>query len=165
MQCPRCHAENRQGRRFCGECGLSFAIPCPACGSLNEGGERFAYRASRRTDDAARLTTDAVRLATERQSEGNQARALLLLGESNTDDDPVGASQAEDCCRRALAIAEKLGMRPLGAHCHAGLARLYQRIGRREQAQQHLVTATRMYREMDMQFWLGRAEAETNSSA
>jgi hypothetical protein len=85
---------------------------------------------------------------------------LLLLGESNTDDDPVGASQAEDCCRRALAIAEKLGMRPLGAHCHAGLARLYQRIGRREQAQQHLVTA-----EMDMQFWLGRAEAETNSSA
>src|SRR5260370_18841549 len=25
MQCPRCHAENREGRRFCGECGLSFA--------------------------------------------------------------------------------------------------------------------------------------------
>jgi len=124
-----------------------------------------AYLASRRTDDAARLAMEAVTLATERQSEGDQARALLLLGESNTGDDPVKASQAEDCCRRALATAEKLGMRPFTAHCHAGLGKLYQRIGRREQAQQHLVTATRMYREMDMQFWLGRAEAETNSSA
>jgi class 3 adenylate cyclase/tetratricopeptide (TPR) repeat protein len=41
MQCPRCHAENRDGRRFCGECGLSFASACPACGFLNEGSEKF----------------------------------------------------------------------------------------------------------------------------
>src|SRR5260370_758632 len=41
MQCPRCQAENRDGRRFCGECGLSFASTCPACGFLNEGSEKF----------------------------------------------------------------------------------------------------------------------------
>jgi Adenylate and Guanylate cyclase catalytic domain/Double zinc ribbon len=41
MQCPRCRAENREGRRFCGECGLSFASACPSCGFLNEGSERF----------------------------------------------------------------------------------------------------------------------------
>src|SRR5438309_9836411 len=41
MQCPRCRAENREGRRFCGECGLSFASACPSCGFLNEGGEKF----------------------------------------------------------------------------------------------------------------------------
>ena len=41
MQCPRCQAENREGRRFCGECGLSFASTCPACGFLNEGSEKF----------------------------------------------------------------------------------------------------------------------------
>jgi len=41
MQCPRCHAENRVGRRFCGECGLSLALTCPACGFLNEGNEKF----------------------------------------------------------------------------------------------------------------------------
>src|SRR5690348_16694104 len=41
MQCPRCHAENREGRRFCGECGLSFASTCPSCGFLNEGSEKF----------------------------------------------------------------------------------------------------------------------------
>ena len=41
MQCPRCRAENREGRRFCGECGLSFASTCLSCGFLNEGSERF----------------------------------------------------------------------------------------------------------------------------
>ena len=41
MQCPRCRAENRETRRFCGECGLSFALKCPSCGFLNEGSEKF----------------------------------------------------------------------------------------------------------------------------
>jgi len=41
MQCPRCHAENRAGRRFCGECGLSVALTCLSCGFLNEGSEKF----------------------------------------------------------------------------------------------------------------------------
>ncbi len=41
MQCPRCRAENREGRRFCSECGLSFASACPSCGFLNEGSEKF----------------------------------------------------------------------------------------------------------------------------
>jgi class 3 adenylate cyclase len=41
MQCPRCHAENREGRRFCGACGVSFADICSSCGFLNEPSERF----------------------------------------------------------------------------------------------------------------------------
>ena len=41
MQCPRCRAENREGRRFCGECGLSLSSACISCGFLNEGSEKF----------------------------------------------------------------------------------------------------------------------------
>src|SRR5262245_36598284 len=41
VQCPRCQTENRVGRRFCSECGLSFASPCSSCGFINEGGEKF----------------------------------------------------------------------------------------------------------------------------
>src|SRR5215469_13715807 len=41
MQCPRCRAENRQGRRFCWECGLSFASTCTSFGFQNEGTEKF----------------------------------------------------------------------------------------------------------------------------
>jgi len=41
MQCPRCQHENRQGRRFCSECGGSLALGCPSCGFSNESGEKF----------------------------------------------------------------------------------------------------------------------------
>jgi len=51
-------------------------------------------------------------------------------------------------------------MRPLVAHCHLGLGKLYRRTGKREQAQEHLTTATTMYRERDMRFWLEKAEVE-----
>jgi hypothetical protein len=51
-------------------------------------------------------------------------------------------------------------MRPLIAHCHRGLGKLYWRTGKRQEAQEHLTTATSMYREMDMRFWLEQAEAE-----
>ena len=54
----------------------------------------------------------------------------------------------------------RLGMRPLVAHCHLGLGKLYRRTGKREQAQEHLTTAATMYREMDMRFWLKQAETE-----
>jgi hypothetical protein len=51
-------------------------------------------------------------------------------------------------------------MRPLIAHCHLGLAKLYRRTGACEQAQEHVATATTMYREMGMTHWLAQAEAE-----
>jgi uncharacterized protein HemY len=51
-------------------------------------------------------------------------------------------------------------MRPLVAHCHLGLGKLSRRTGNGQQAQEHLTTAITMYREMDMRFWLGPAEAE-----
>src|SRR5262245_55195354 len=41
MQCSRCQAENRAGRRFCAECGTPLALPCAACGFANEPGEKF----------------------------------------------------------------------------------------------------------------------------
>ena len=51
-------------------------------------------------------------------------------------------------------------MRPLTAHCYFGLAKLSRRTDKREQAQEHLATATTMYREMGMTYWLEMAEAE-----
>ena len=60
--------------------------------------------------------------------------------------------------RDALALAEELGMRPLVAHGHLGLGKLYRRAGTREQAKGHLSAATTMYREMDMTYWLNQAE-------
>jgi hypothetical protein len=49
-------------------------------------------------------------------------------------------------------------MRPLVAHCHLGLGKLYRRTGDRSKAQEHLTTATTMYREMGMGFYFTQAE-------
>jgi hypothetical protein len=51
-------------------------------------------------------------------------------------------------------------MRPLVAHCHLGLGKLYRRTGKRQEAQEHLATAATMYREMEMQFSREQAEAD-----
>jgi predicted ATPase/class 3 adenylate cyclase len=41
MNCTACGAENRAGRRFCGQCGVALARQCPSCGAANDDGERF----------------------------------------------------------------------------------------------------------------------------
>ena len=59
-----------------------------------------------------------------------------------------------------MALATELGMRPLVAHCHLGLGKLYGRTGQHEQAGKHLTTATTMYHEMGMAYWVEKAETE-----
>jgi hypothetical protein len=51
-------------------------------------------------------------------------------------------------------------MRPLVAHFHLGLGELFHRTGDRAKAAEYLRIAATMYREMDMGFWLEKAEAE-----
>ena len=41
MQCSQCHAENREGRRFCAKCAAPLVVTCPECGFANEPGEDF----------------------------------------------------------------------------------------------------------------------------
>ena len=67
--------------------------------------------------------------------------------------------------REALALARAHGMRPLVAHSHLGLGKLYRRTGQPERARENLTTAMTMYREMDMGFWVKQAEADMMSSA
>jgi tetratricopeptide (TPR) repeat protein len=91
---------------------------------------------------------------------GFAAHAQHLLGDIATHPDRCDAESGEAYYRKALTLAEELGMRPLVAHCHLGLGKLYRVTGKGEQAREHLITATTMYREMDMKYWLEKAEAE-----
>jgi hypothetical protein len=47
-----------------------------------------------------------------------------------------------------MALARELGLLPLVAHCHLSLSKLYWRTGKRQEEQEHLTTATTMYRDM-----------------
>ena len=111
-----------------------------------------------RLDDAHRLGDHALEFS--RRQAGYAAHAQLLLGDVATCPDRFDAGCGEAHYRQALALAEPCGMRPLLAHCHFGLSRLHWRTGAREQAREHIATATTMYRDMDMPFWLEQAEVE-----
>jgi hypothetical protein len=56
-------------------------------------------------------------------------------------------------------------MRPLVAHCHPDLGKLYRCTDKPEQAGEHLATATTMYRDMGMTYWLEKAEAEIQGAS
>jgi DNA-binding NtrC family response regulator/tetratricopeptide (TPR) repeat protein len=118
-----------------------------------------------RGDDARRLGERALDLARQYQERGHEAWALWLLGKIHTTGGAASGRQAENSYGEALTIAAELGMRPLVAHCHLGLGKLYRRTGKRQETQEHLTTATVMYREMDMRFWLEQAEAELGGRA
>jgi tetratricopeptide (TPR) repeat protein len=114
-----------------------------------------------RLDDAQRLGDRALEFSPRHP--GYAAHALHLLGDIATRPDRFDAERGETHYRQALALAEPRGMRPLVAHCHLGLGKLYRGTGKHEQAREHLTTATTMYREMDMRFYQERAEAEVGA--
>jgi class 3 adenylate cyclase/tetratricopeptide (TPR) repeat protein len=113
-----------------------------------------------RLRDARELAGKALPATRERGERGAEAWLLWLLGEIGTRESPDEAGTTADRFRQALALADELGMRPLAAHCHLGLGKLSWRTGNRQEAQKQLTTATTMYREMDMRFWLEQAETE-----
>jgi uncharacterized membrane protein YvbJ len=41
MKCPKCQFENREGAKFCSECGHKFELTCPDCGATNRAGAKF----------------------------------------------------------------------------------------------------------------------------
>ena len=41
MRCSKCGADNREGRKFCTQCGSALTAKCPRCGAVTEPGEKF----------------------------------------------------------------------------------------------------------------------------
>jgi class 3 adenylate cyclase/tetratricopeptide (TPR) repeat protein len=72
MRCPTCGAENREGRKFCAECGQPLGLGCPACGTPNEPGERFCGECG------AALTAEAAPREDPASREGPAAERRLV---------------------------------------------------------------------------------------
>ena len=118
------------------------------------------YLLAGRVDDAREQIQQALELSTAQKERGNEAYVLRVLGEIESHGQHPEVEAAERHLREAVALGAELGMRSLVAHCHLGLGSLYRRTGKREQAMEHLMAASKMYREMEMQLWLPQAEAE-----
>jgi tetratricopeptide (TPR) repeat protein len=118
------------------------------------------YLAVGRLEEATRFAGHALDASRRRRERGNEADALRLLGNIAALRDPPDADEAESRYREALRLAEDLQMRPLQAHCHLGLGKLYRRTGRVREARIELSAAVEMLRAMEMAFWLPEAESE-----
>ena len=116
--------EQQAERGIVGHCGWAYGAVGRACLLLG------------RLDEARRLGDRSVQ--TSRRQPGFTAHALRLFGDIATHPDRFDAASGAAHYREALAIARVHGMRPLVAHCHLGLARLYRRIGETEHARENL---------------------------
>jgi tetratricopeptide (TPR) repeat protein len=116
-------------------------------------------RLAGRGEEASQHARQALDLARQHKERANEAHALHQLGVVQAHAAPPDAPPAEAHYQQALALAEELGMRPLVAHCHHGLGRLYGQTGRGEEARAALTAAIALYRAMEMTFWLPQVEA------
>jgi len=103
------------------------------------------YLRAGRFDDAGRQAGEALALARKLGERGWEAWTLHVLGELAVEQ---ASGEAAGQYRAALALATELGMRPLQAHCHRGLARVTGAVAERARA-------TDLYRELAMARWLG----------
>jgi len=63
MLCPTCGDDNRDGAKFCNNCGTPLPVRCPGCGTDNRPGAKFC------NDCGTALTTAA---ATDRGPQGER---------------------------------------------------------------------------------------------
>ncbi len=119
-----------------------------------------AHLAAGDSESARRHAQVSLEMSRAQSQRGTEAWAWRLLGEIAAVADPPDHQAAKTRYQEALTRASELGMRPLVAHCHLGLGKLYRRTGDGAKAQEHLTTAATMYREMGMTFWLEKADAE-----
>ena len=121
-----------------------------------------AHLLAGRIEDAVQVASRALDFSHRHKEQGNEAWALRLLGEISSRRNPAEVEDAEEHYRKAIVLADELGMRPLIAHCNLGLGKLYRRTAK-QQAKEHLNTAIKMMRDMEMGLWLERAEGELKS--
>jgi tetratricopeptide (TPR) repeat protein len=136
--------------------GMSMGLISHLAIPLMDLGETYLLHG--RLEEAGDVAARLLEHTRSHRERGHEAWALRLLAEIAAQADSPEAEQAESYYRQALVLADELGMRPLAAHCHLGLGTLYCKIDRRDQARAELTTAAELYRQMEMTFWLKKAE-------
>jgi class 3 adenylate cyclase len=77
MRCSICNSDNREGRKFCANCGAPLVVTCPKCGVANQPDERFCGECGAALGDAS--TPKAEQAASVMASAGGERRHLTVL--------------------------------------------------------------------------------------
>jgi class 3 adenylate cyclase/tetratricopeptide (TPR) repeat protein len=117
-----------------------------------------AHLRAGRPESAYPIAAQALDLAQEHRERGHEAHVLRLLAAIELAREARALERAEEGYRKALALADSLGMRPLQAHCHHGLGHLHRRRGDAEAAAAAVAAARDLFRATDMTYWLHETE-------
>jgi class 3 adenylate cyclase/tetratricopeptide (TPR) repeat protein len=115
-----------------------------------------AYLLAGRIEEGRATASRSLEFTLAHEERGHEAWALRLLGEIEAAARPAETQPAESLYQKAAALARELGMRPLLAHCHVGLGRVYGDAGHRDASAKSFQTATVLFREMDATSWIAR---------
>ena len=109
-----------------------------------------------RLSEAGTYAQRAYDLACTHRERPAEAWILQLRGDFEVQNTFPDVAKAEGYHQQALALANRLGMRPLRGHCHHSLGTLFSQMGRIGDARAELSAALALYRDMAM----GSAQVE-----
>ena len=108
MTCANCGTDNREGRKFCSECGTSLASGCPSCGAANEPGEKFCGECGATLASASTGVPPAAAPAAERRLVSVLFADLVGFTTLSESRDPEEVrellSRYFDTCRRLIEL-------------------------------------------------------------
>jgi tetratricopeptide (TPR) repeat protein len=114
-------------------------------------------------EEAQRFAAHGLELARAGGQDGCEAEALGVLAAIAAERHPAAAEAALEAFQGAIALADRRGLLPLGAHCRLGLGNLHRRLGHPAEAREHVGAAARVFRELGVTRWLGVAESRSSS--
>jgi DNA-binding SARP family transcriptional activator len=117
-----------------------------------------SYLLHARVDEASRVAERAMAIV-PRNAPAVRAWTLRLAAEVASHGTRVDVERAAGLYREAAAFAETLELRPLRAHCHLGLGRLYRAAGD-PRARAEMQAAVDAFQAMGGDFWRSIAEPE-----
>jgi tetratricopeptide (TPR) repeat protein len=112
-----------------------------------------------RPSEAGTYAQRAYDLACTHRERPAEAWILRLHGDIAAQNPVPDVAKAEICYQQALALANRLGMRPLCGHCHYSLGTLFGHMGRTEDAWAELSAALALYRDRGMATGSAQVEA------
>src|SRR5262249_51930943 len=105
-----------------------------------------------RLEEASAVADRALDLSKKHKERGRQGWALKLLGDIAWHRKPPDIEAAKMHYREAFSLSRELDMRPLQAHCHVGLGRIWGVRGLPDQAHAEFSAAVALYRSTGMTF-------------
>jgi len=108
--------------------------------------------------NARSLGEEALRLSQKNNEKLIEAGSWLLLGTILGKTEPPKINKAEECILKGIEVCKELKTEPYYSLGHLYLGQLYLNSGEKEKAIDNLKKAEEMFREMGMDYWLGKTQ-------